>query len=290
MKYIILLILFFSFSLSAEELKPYTVYLKPGKVLTDLSDQSEVVLAKGIYAKVLELNPNRRNLFYVYDKNGKAKYETTSEDLVEIAGDIKILPGIDAEKIYPPKSVFRTENKTALFDTQLNIHFDNLQLSNLNEIYSDQIQNVLATRYEARTLYVSDLPVNFGLSLNYQSAYWKNDIETVKISILSLGPHFQYKFFKNENFVAHALLGAELAPIYQGTSATYTDEYSAVLYDLGVETEWSSPIGLISVGSHFRHHELTLTKSDRPNLALTPKEFSLNSLGFMIGYKIEWSL
>ena len=134
------------------------------------------------------------------------------------------------------------------------------------------------------------MPIQFGLSLNYQSAYWKNDIENVKISILSFGPHFQYNFYNNENFKANALVGAEAAPIYEGLSASYKDEYSAMLFDMGVETEWISPVGVVSIGSHFRHHDLTLTKSNRSNLQLTPKEFSLNSLGLMIGYKIEWNL
>ncbi|MGZ3790362.1 MAG: hypothetical protein ACXVLQ_17655 [Bacteriovorax sp.] len=275
---------------SADEMKPYTVYIRPNTLLTKISDKSELVLTKGIYAKVLELDPKRRNQFYVYDKNGVAEYLVSAEGIVEIEEDVKLLPGLDARKVYPPKSVFKTENKSALFNSQFNIHIDRLTLSNLNEIYSDQIDNVISTRYEARSLYVTDLPLQFGLSLNYQSAYWKNDFETVKISILSFGPHFLYHFYKGEQFLAHAILGAEVAPIYQGSTANYTDTYSAMLYDLGVETEWNTPIGILSFGGHYRHHEIALSKSNRPNLAVTPKEFSLSSLGIMAGYKIEWEL
>ncbi|MBC7539613.1 MAG: hypothetical protein H7281_12390 [Bacteriovorax sp.] len=288
--FFLMLISLISFSITAEELRPYTVYLREGTVLTKIKDKSEIILPKGIYAKVLELNPNRRDLFNVYDKFGVVQYQVTAEGMVEIADDIKILPGIDAEKIYPPKSIFKTENKFAQFDSQLSLHFDTLQLSKLNNIYNDQITTVLATRYEARTLYVTDLPVEFGFSLNYQSAYWKNDFEEVKLSILSLGPQFKYKFYENEDFNVHALLGAEIAPIYQGSSAQYTDKYSAVLFDLGVESQWHSPLGILTLGSHFRHHDIALTESNRPNLELVPKGFSLNSLGFMIGYKIEWNL
>jgi hypothetical protein len=287
---IFLLFLLFMSHVFAEDLKPYTVYLRPGKILTTIKDHKEVTLSKGIYAKVLELNPKRRDQFYVYDKDGKAKYLTDAEGLVEIAEDVRILPGVDAEKVYPPQSVFKTENKIAKFDTQLNLHFDNLGLSALNDVYSDEIKNVLSTRYEIRTLYVSEFPIHFGFSLNYQSAYWKNDVEDVKISILSFGPHFLYNFYQNENFIINATLGAETAPIYQGTTATYTDKYSATLFDLGVESEWKTSLGILSLGSHIRHHEITLTSSNRPNLTLTPKELSLNSIGVMVGYKIEWNL
>lgn len=240
-------------------------------------------------AKISNPDP-RENILYVHDKDGKAIYQTTSDATSAVAEDIKILPEINAEKIYPPKSVFKAENRIALFDTQFNFHADNLALSNFNQIYNDQISSVVAARYEVRTLYVPEVPIHFGLGLNYQSAYWTNSIEQIKLSILSFGPEFEYKFYKTDSFIANALLGAEIAPIYQGTSATYTDKYSATLYDLGIETLWSTSVGLVSVGGHFRHHEIALTQSNRPNLLLTPKEFSTNSLGIMIGYKVEWSL
>lgn len=289
-KYFLILFFLSSFSILAQELKPYTVFLKEGTVLIDLKDKKEVILSKGIYAKVLELNPKRRNEFYVYDKNDVALYRTSAQGLVEIADDIQILPELDAQKIYPPKSEFKSADLVARFESQLSLHFDNLQVAPFNNIYNDQISSVLSTRYEVRTLYVSDLPFKFGFNLNYQSAYWKNDIEDVRLSILSVGPQFKYNFYKNESFNAHFVGGAELALVYEGRSATFTDKYSAQLYDLGIESEWTSPLGILTLGSHFRHHEIALSETNRTNLNLVPKEFSVNSLGIMLGYKIEWGL
>lgn len=291
MKMAILLVgIILSLSLQAAELAPYTVYLKQGKRLINLNDKSESILPKGIYAKVLELDPKRRDQFYVYDKSGKAIYITDAEGLVEIAEDIRLLPNVDAEKIYPPKSVFKTENKTALFDSQFSIHFDSLGLSSLNEIYNDEISSVLSNRYEARTLYASDLSFNFGVCLNYQSAYWKNDVEEVKISILSFGPIFQYNIVRDDDLKIKALMSAETAPIYSGTTSNYTDKYSAILFDFGLESEWETPVGIVSLGGHYRHHELKLQKTTRQNIQLPPKEYGLNSFGATIGYKVEWNL
>lgn len=279
-----------SSSLFAVELKPYTVYLKEGTVLVKLKDKSEVKIEKGFYAKVLELNPQRRNRFYVYDQQGVPLYETTAEGIVEIADDIRLLPNVDAEQVYSPKSVFKTTDKVARFDSQLSLHFDDLQLTPFNDIYNDQTSSVLAARYEVRTLYLSDIPFKFGFGLNYQSAYWKNDSEEVKLSILSVGPHFKYNFYKMGRFNAHAILGAELALIYQGVTDNFKDKYSAQLYDLGVESEWLSPLGLVTFGTHYRHHQVALSESNRTNLELPPKEFAVKSLGIMLGYKIEWEL
>lgn len=280
----------FSFSSMAEVQKPYSVFLKAGTILTKLSDKSEVILSEGIYAKVLEKNFNKRDLFYVYDKNGVALFQVAALDLVEIIEDTKLLPSYDAQKIYPAKLDFKADNKFALLNSQLNVHIDSLAVSDLNDIYNDQIGNVVSFRYEARTFYISNLPLDFGLSLNYQSAYWKNDIEQVKLSILSLGPQFRYRFKTFSDFNIFGIFGAEIAPIYNGSSDTHKDKYSASLFDLGIESEWHAPIGVFSLGSHFRHHRIALLESDRTNIQLLPKEFSLSSVGVMFGYKIEWDL
>jgi hypothetical protein len=274
----------------AEEAKPYLVFLKVGTALTNIKDKTQVTLSKGIYANVLAVNPDHKDIFNVYNKNGIAQYQVSAFAITEIEEDIRILPNLDATKIYPPKNNFNITNKFALFDSQLSLHYDSLNVKALNNIYKDESSRILSTRYEARTLYVSEFPVEFGIGFNYQSAYWENNREKIRLSILTFGPVFKYKFYEKNNLNFHILLSAEMAPIYVGNSDLYTDKYSAAIIDLGIESHWPSRFGIFSLGSHFRHHNLTLNESDRPNLEITPKEFSLSSLGIMAGYKIEWDL
>ena len=210
--------------------------------------------------------------------------------LLAMDPDLNILPGINAEKIYPPKSTFKNQNPYARFDSQVSLHFDFIQVSNLNAIYKDQASTVPSARYEVRTLYTTDLPIEFGFSLNYQSAYLINNSENIKLSILSMGPLFKYKCYSEDDVDIHFLVGAEISPLYQDISSQYTDSYSAVIFDLGLESEWNGPLGTIQFGSHLRHHNIALSNTNRPNVDLAPQEFSLNSLGIMIGYKIIWDL
>lgn len=287
---IILFTLIFSLELIAAESKPYTVYLKSGAVLTSLADNSDSAIGKGIYAQVLEENPVRRDVFYVYNRDGIPKYKVAASDIMEISKDTDLLPKMDAEKVYPPKSVFKAEDKVAHFDSQFNLHFDTLGLTALNNIYNDEIASVIATRYEARTLYRTDLPIEFGFNCNFQSALWRNDLEDIKLSIFSLGPQLKYNFFETDSLNLHALFSAEASPLYRGVTAQYEDNYSATIFDVGIESEWQSPLGIIGLGGHFRHHDVTLLNSTRENLELVPTEFTLNSIGVTVGYKIEWDL
>lgn len=272
------------------ELVPYTVYLKKGTILKSLKDKKYYTLNEGKYVKVKELNPKRRDLFYVYDNNGLAVYETDSDGIVEIAQDIQLLPTINAEKVYPPKSAFKAADRTALFESQFSLNVETMDLKAFNDIYSDNISYVIANRFEARTLYVSELPFQFGFNINYQTAYWKNDYEEIKLSILSLGPQVKYKIFEQEKYNAHALMSVELAPFYHGATDRFSDKYKAQLYDLGIESEWQTVLGRIALGGHFRHHQVALSESDRLNIEEKPEEFTVNSLGFNVGYKLDWEL
>lgn len=291
MKYLVLTLLALScISSWAKEIKPYRVYLKPGAVLTRLTDKKTFTLENGIYAKVLETNPSKRDHFLVYDKYGNAMYDTLSDSIVEIEDDIRILPNIDAEISYPPPANLKANNKYAFFDTQFAVHLDRLDMAPFNSIYNQELTSAIGNRWEIRTLYSSELPVNFGLTFNYQTATWENDIDEVKLSILSFGPHIQRYILEKEKMAVSLHLSGEYAPIYKTTSGTSVEKYKALLFDLGAEALWQTDFGKWTVGAHYRRHDLTLTSSNRTGTNVVPEELVINSIGAMVGYKYEWDL
>lgn len=282
--------LIFLSNVFAVELKPYKVFLKPGTVLTSLKDKSDFRITRGIYVFVLETNPLKRDHFIVYDKAGKATYETTALGIVEIEKDVAILPDVDAEIIYPAPSVFRSNNKNAFFDTQFNVHLDNIGAASFNSLYGTEFSSTMGNRFEVRTLYTSELPVNFGVSFNYQTASWANEDSDLKLSALSFGPHIQHYIYEKEDVAVSILLGAEYSPNYQTKSAEFTDKYHAVMLDLGAEILWGTSFGKWSVGVHFRRHDLSLTSTTRTDFNPLPEDITVNSIGAMLGYKYEWDL
>lgn len=282
--------LIFLSNILAAELKPYKVYLKPGTVLTGLKDQKDVRITRGIYVFVLETNVLKRDHFIVYDKAGKPAFETTALGIVEIQKDIALLPDVDAEVIYPEPSVFRSNNKHAFFDTQFNMHFDNINASPFNTLYGTEFSSTLANRFELRTLYTSSLPVNFGLSLNYETASWSSENGNMELSAISFGPHLQRYIYEKENVAVSILFGAEYSPNYKTTTSEFTDKYHATMLDLGAEVLWGTSFGKWSAGAHIRRHNLSLTSSSRTDFYPVPEDITINSIGAMLGYKYEWDL
>lgn len=274
----------------AEELKPYRVYLKPGTILTGLKDKKDYRITRGIYANVLETNPRRRDHFIVYDKVGKPAYETTALGIVEIAKDIAILPDVDAEVIYPAPSVFKTNNKNAFFDTQFNLHLENINPTVFNTLYGTELSSAMGNRFEVRTLYNSELPVNFGLTFSYQTASWSDENGDLKLSAISFGPHIQHYVYERDKMAISLHLGAEYSPNYKTVSGENTDKYNAMLIDLGAESLWATRFGKWSLGLHLRRHDLSLTSSSRTNIQPVPEDLTFTSVGAMLGYKYEWDL
>ena len=230
----------------AADLSPYKVYLKPGTILTNLKDRTNQRIARGIYVYVLETNPLKRDLFIVYDKAMKPAFETTALGIVEIEKDVAILPNIDAETIYPAPSVLRANNKNAFFDTQFNLHFDNINATAFNSLYGTELSSTLGTRFEIRTLYNSELPVNFGVALSYQTASWSDENNDMKLTALSFGPHLQHYIYEKEKIAVSLLLGAEFSPNYQTSTGEFADKYYAVMLDLGTEVLWQTDLGKLS--------------------------------------------
>lgn len=282
--------LIFLSNILAAELKPYKVYLKPGSILTDLQTHQEQQIPRGIYAYVLETNPLRRDHFIVYDKNMKAAFETTALGIVEIEKDITILPNIDARTIYPPPSVFRANNKNAFFDTQFNMHLENINATAFNSLYKTEFSSSLGKRFEFRTLFSSELPVNFGVALNYQTASWSDKNSNMNFSAISFGPHLQHYIYEDEKRAFSLLMGCEFSPTYKTSTNEFTDKYSAVILDLGIEILWQADFGKLSAGAHFRRHDLKLNSTSRPNISPLPEDIIVNSIGAMLGYKYEWDL
>ncbi len=287
------LLLFFltTTSLIAAEQKPYRVYLKPGIILTKISDKKEVRTTKGIYANVLETSPTRREHFIVYDKTGKPAYMTNAENITDIANEIQLLPNVDANITYPAPMSHQSDDKIAFLDTNFNMHLESYILSAFNTIYPAEATSVIAPRFEVRTMYNSDLPVNFGIGFNYQNVNFKTtDDDDINFTIFSFGPQIERVIYTKEILAVTVVGGGEFAPIYKAVGNEFTEKYSALLFNIGVEGTWDTRFGKWSLGTHWRHHDLTLTETNRTDINPVPESISTNSIGIMAGYKYEWNL
>jgi hypothetical protein len=293
MKFILFFILIiFSFSVMAKsERKLFLVFIKPNSNLVDLQTDKIYTNKKGFYANVLERNTERRDHFYVYNKSGKAEYLIDSHDIVEIDNDIKLLTEERGNVIFPPPSQFKTTNKIFSFESEFNFNLDQVDLSSLNEFLQSDVNNITASRFKLNTHFISVLPINAGINLNYQTSSWhdQNKINT-RISILSTGPEFKFRLIEKDTYQMSALISYEVCPIYSINSDQGTDKFSTYLWDLGWQNIVDTKLGNLNFGFDYRKHYLTFKNSTRAIPTIYSKEYSVTSLGVSIGYKLDWEL
>lgn len=272
--------------------EPYQVYLMPKSVLIDLEDKSEIVTVKGRYVLALEENPNNRHNFWIYNKDKKKVYITSAKNIFIHEPELRLLPSEQEKenKVYWDKRIRQEDDTKASFETNFALHFETLSMTELNGIYQNQNGSTGATRYEVRTFYMTEQPWQFGLNLNFQSIYWDNGDEKEKLAILSLGPSFSYTFYNYDSYIFSLLVAAEIAPIAKASSTLYTEKFGAHAYDLGLEAEIPSEYGRFTLGTHFRQQFLTLRETTRTELGELQSENKISSLGFSLGYKIDWDL
>lgn len=270
--------------------EPYLVYLAPKSKLTSLGEHKDITTDKAMYVYVLEENPNNRKQFWVYNNKKEKKYITSAFNITELDPELRLLPTVDGNKIYRQKRILQTDDSEMIFETNINLHFEQVSTSELNSLYTAQPGSSSSIRYEVRTLFQTKLPLQFGINLNYQGISLGNTDEQIRLSLLSIGPGFRYKFLKNDQLALSFLGSAEFTPLARSTSSKNIDNFSAYSFDVGFEGELPSTFGTFTLGTHFRRYILNLNNTTRVDATLMQSEYNLSSLGLCLGYKFDWDL
>ena len=288
----ILILIFTPAVIMAKVIKPYIVFIKENALLRVINEpETTLKVPKGFYAKVLEVDPLKRDLFKVYNEKGISKYLVESYDIVEVNEDYQLYPEEKGDKFYPPQTQFRQANKKLPFESQFVFNLDVVDLSPLNEFLNTDVSSVFSSRYKISTQYISTFPFRAGLNLNYQSTSWKDqNLNSSTLSILSIGPEFKYIIIDRNEFKFSTHFSFEFSPNYSISSALGKDEFSANLWNLGVQNEFDTILGKVTLGADFRKHYLTFKKTNRTTSPFYPIEYGITSFGVNMGLIYYWDL
>lgn len=289
--FLILFVCFLTLEAKAQSQEPYSAYIKPGAVLTRLSDNKNFVSDVGIFAKVKETHPTKRDLFYVYNKKGELTYTVQPQYISEISEDIRVYPKVNAEVIYPPRSTLKNVDETFNFNTQLNIHISSLDTEAFSSFYQPEDSSANLTRFELRSVYQSLLPVNFGITTSFQYGTWfDTNSNKVTMKNFSVGPILEYSFYQKENLNVKAILSGEFSPLYQTSSIASKEDYSSLIFQIGAEANYLTTLGIFNFGVNYRKQDLNINSSTLSGSGVANEDISLSNLGLTVGYILNWTL
>lgn len=272
------------------ERKPYAAYIRPNSILTDIKTKKNFTNPNGIYTTVLSIHPTKSEEFWVYNSKGEAVYTTLASSVLDIEEDVRVLPKTNAQLIYPPTPQDRMNNKFARFSSQLSFSMENMPTDPFNGLYIAANETATLSRFEFKTIYQSNWLIDFGIVTNFQYGSWLTDEDRVSLTILSIGPVIEKKFYENEKVQLRFSAGAEFAPIYQTSTEENRETYFSLILGGGVEASFDTYFGHFTLGTFYRRHDLTLSNSRGYEHFQVPEEIITNSFGVSAGYKIYWDL
>ncbi len=292
MKFIFLITIFISSITRASSVAgPHIVTLTSDSILHSLDEQLYFKTSQLMYVLAEEADPVTRNEFWIYNNKKQKIYLTSAFNIKELDQDILLLPHDTGIRPYALRKTLEKDNDDGmLFSTDFCFHLEQFAIGSLNTIYQLQSNTASSYRYEIRSTFITKKRIHYGFNINFQNISWLGVNEQIRLSSLSLGPSLSIKILKNNLLGLTFLTSAELSPISQAKSSTYTDNYYGYTFDTGIEADFLNSFGTFTLGSHFRYHTLLLKGTTRPGILSMNREYNLSSIGLSLGYKMDWEL
>lgn len=225
----------------------------------------------------------------LHDNNKNAIYKTSYNNIQDVEDVLNVEPNYDASVEYKKPTRYQSDDKKFEFNLRPTLTYETLSVEELSELYESELTNANGNRFEIKMIIPTDLGLDFGLVLNYQSLFWDNGDEEIQFSNISAGPYLEIPLDSFIFFNPSINIGAELSFRSIGKSALYQDKFSKTVWHLGLQNTFETRLGPMFAELFYRRHDLLLKSTDRP-IDSQSKSYSLSSVGLGIGYKWDISL
>lgn len=278
-----------SFAKDIDESKPVLKLIKAGAKIYSLDETEQFLLDETRYFYVTYDDPEKPTFVYLLSNDKKVIYKTAYKNLNDVDDVINIEPKFEAKNIYKKQTRFQSDDKDFQFNILPSISYESTDITSLSELYGSELSSANANRFSLSAVVPSSLGLDFGVAVNYQTLFWGNESEEVKLNSVNAGPFIQIPLKSWNNFKPVITLGAELSLSATGKSSLYEEDFSKTVWHLGLSDTFNSKIGPFVAEVFYRRQELILEKTTR-SFNNTSKEFNLSSIGFSLGYRWDYQL
>lgn len=263
--------------------------IKSGSKIYSLDEKEAYQLSEPRFFYVSYDDPERPVFVTLYDRNKKEVFKTSYQNIEDVEAVVDINPKFDATTEYKNATRYQSDDKKFAFNLRPTLSFEKLSVSDLSDLYQSELSEANGNRFELKSVIPSNLGVDFGLSLSYQSIFWDNSEEEVQFSSLSAGPYLEMPLGKLGILEPSINFGVELSLSASGSSGIYRDDFSKTVWHIGLQNTYESSLGPIFAEIFYRKHDLVLNKTNRP-VETQSKSYSLTSFGLAVGYRWDITL
>lgn len=258
--------------------------VKSGAKIYSLDEKEAYQLSEPRFFYVSYDDPEKPAFVTLHDQNKKAVFKTSYQSIEDVEELVNINPRFDATAEYKNPTRYQIDDKKFQFNLRPAISFENVSITELSELYQSELTTAKGNRFELKSIIPSNLGVDFGLAINYQSLFWENGVEEVQFSNLNAGPYLEIPLSSLGPLNPSVNLGVELSLVSSGKSGDFKDEFSRTVWHLGLQNTFYSDIGPFFGEIFFRNSDVVLKKSNR-ELESKSKSYNLSSYGIALGYR-----
>lgn len=267
---------------------PFRALIIKGTRLIDLKTNKVYFTSSDIYAYAQEETVGSQ-ISHILTKDKVAKYKTYTKNLRSIETDVALYPKENPNKVYIAKEKYHTIDKTLEIETHLTFHLEAISNPFFADIYGGTETISTANRFQSKTYYNSILPVDFGLSLSYQSGLWNETDNQVKWTAGSFGPSLRWQFAKWGKLKMNTKLGVERSFNFKAVGPSSINRFSSLLYDFELEASYDSSIGPIVFGWGYRRMTWQLEAAEFSSDFVDNKQ-EISSTSLFLGYRIDFEI
>lgn len=266
------------------------VLLKKGAIICGIDGKHSRRIIRKMFVRTIEKFPGSRTI-YILNKKNKIKYKTYSEHIISIRKDIDLHPKPKKFTTYPPPDTTKLIDKKLILDTSFIAHSEYHNASYLNHILAGNADFATSSRVEFQSVYNWILPLEFGISMSYQSGTWNGKSAIYNWNSTFVGPVLQYRLHSAKKFEIHGQISFQKSLSYELQSANSDQTYSFSNNVIQGMIGFTIPtkFGKFKFGGTYRKLSTSI-KSSNSNTTAVADRGGMSSIGAHIGYGFDITL
>lgn len=265
---------------------PFRALLLKGTRLVDVKTGKVYFTSSDLYVMAQEETIGSQ-IAYILNQERVTKYKTFTRNLRSIERDVTLYPEVDPNKNYLDKPKYHSTDQVLNFENHLTFHIETLSNQFFADTYNGTETSSTANRFQLKSYYNSQLPVDFGLSLGFQEGLWNEVNNQVRWSTGYFGPSLRWQFAKWGKLHFNTKIGVERSFRFKAIGPNSDTNFSSLLWEWELEGVYYSFMGPILVGWTLRNMTWTLEDTDSVT-GFVDNRGDVTSSSLFVGYRIDF--
>ena len=267
---------------------PYKSLLKKYSTLEELDTGKQIKVGRQFFVLAREKVQGSQTA-YIYDSSGKFKYKTHTSNLISIQGDLDLTPPIDPLITYDEPDSFHSNDPALKFESEISLHGENIKAQFVRELLGTESKTAAGNRLDLTTYYRSIMPVQFGLSLSYQTAVLEDITGTYTWNNLFFGPMVKWAFYHKRKVEWNLQAGFQQSIFFDLRDSTSYYALSSNSFQLEMQRIKQAKWGKWFLGASYRRLNPHVKSTD-PDVVVDSDRGLIESYALSIGYRLDWEL